>query len=121
MAGGAAGLRPQKLAFSQEKWPRIKMGCKRSPDGFGAPNLYPRLQGPAQAGYRPEPFTRAADKALSLPSSHWHLTRLSLWGWYDYYPSSMGGVGWDLDPSPAVVPKAWFLEQQQQLLLLRTC
>lgn len=35
-----------------------------------------------------------------------------------YYPSSMGGVEWDLDPSPAVVPKAWFLEQQLLLLLL---
>lgn len=52
VAGGAAGLGPQKLAFAFEKWPRIKMGCKRSPDVIGGPNLYPSLciarpQGPA--------------------------------------------------------------------------
>lgn len=45
---GMAGLGPQKLAFSLEKWPRIRMGCKRSPDVCGGPNLCtPKPQGPA--------------------------------------------------------------------------
>lgn len=57
-AGGIAGLSPQKLAFSLEKEPpRSKKGCKRSPDGSGAPTCIPalcipRLRDQLQAGYQ---------------------------------------------------------------------
>lgn len=58
VAGGIADLSPQKLAFSLEKEPpRIKMGCKRSPDGSGAPTCcipalcIPRPRDQLRAGY----------------------------------------------------------------------
>lgn len=41
--GGAAGLSPQRLPFSLEKWLRTKMGCRRSPGGCGAPTCIPAL------------------------------------------------------------------------------
>lgn len=59
VAGGVVGLSPQKLTFSlKKKWPRIKMGCKRSPYGCGAPqpafqpSAFPDPRDQPQEGYR---------------------------------------------------------------------
>lgn len=58
VAGGVVGLSPQKLTFSLEnEWPRIKMGCKRSPYGCGAPNLHSSPQHSQNPGTSPGKVT----------------------------------------------------------------